>query len=68
MRPLDASICVLPLRDDEGIGLFPAVLLFTAAARMVRPVYHIDAGLTEWVGNLGEIRNTIGGKVVAMTD
>ena len=25
-------------------------------------------GLTEWVGNLGKIRNNIGGKVVAMTD
>ena len=25
-------------------------------------------GLTEWVGNLGKIRNNIGGKVVALTD
>jgi len=47
--------CILPLRDDEGIGLFPAVLLFTAAARMVRPVYHIDAGLTEWVGSFEQV-------------
>lgn len=47
--------CILPLRSDEGIGLMPAVLLFTAAARMIRPVYHIEAGATEWVGSFEQV-------------
>ena len=47
--------CILPLRTDEGIGLMPGVLLFTAAARMIRPVYHIEAGLTEWVGSFEQV-------------
>ena len=47
--------CLLPLKEDVGKTLFPAVLLFTAFARMVRPVHHNASGATEWVGSFEQV-------------
>jgi hypothetical protein len=44
--------CLLPIESSVGKSIYPAVLIFTAFARMVRPVHHTASGQTEWVSPL----------------
>jgi DNA-directed RNA polymerase I subunit RPA2 len=48
-------VCLLPLREGTGKSIYPAVLLFAAFARMVRPVRNNGAGATEWVGSFEQV-------------
>uniref|UniRef100_A0A8D8Q5L7 DNA-directed RNA polymerase n=1 Tax=Cacopsylla melanoneura TaxID=428564 RepID=A0A8D8Q5L7_9HEMI len=42
-------------KQKKGVGLYPALYLFTGPGRMLRPVMNLAAGDVEWIGTFEQV-------------
>ena len=49
-----AEIAYIPPATN-GLGAYPGLFIFTQAGRMIRPVYHYDTQLVEYIGPIEQV-------------